>query len=178
MIHVGLAESERDLEGILTLQRDCRAPTDDGFVTVAHTLEDLRAMHAIAPSVIARDERGGVVAYALVMPRETRARIPVLEPMFQMIEALPPGTLCGRPDSRWYVMGQIAVAPAHRGTGLFTRLYDAHRAHYRDRFDAVVTEVATRNPRSLRAHQRVGFRTLLTYRDGTDEWELIAWEWR
>lgn len=177
-VTVGIVESDRDLEGILALQRECREPTDDGFVTVAHTLALLRAMHALAPSIVARDGAGQVVGYALVMAHETRALIPILEPMFQMIEALPESTICGRPDARWYVMGQVAVAPAYRGTGLFARMYDEHRARYQDRFDAVVTEVATRNPRSLRAHERVGFRTISTYRDATDEWALIAWEWR
>ena len=74
-------------------------------------------------------------------------------------------------------MGQIAVAPSHRGTGVFDALYAEHRARYQERFDLVVTEVATRNTRSLRAHQRVGFRTVTTYRDATDEWALIAWSW-
>jgi len=175
---VGLAESDRDLEGILALQRALRAPTPDGFVTVRHTLEVLRAMHALAPSVVARDDAGEVVGYALVMPRETRALVPILEPMFAKVEELPPPALSAAPDPRWYVMGQIAVAPAWRGTGVFDAMYAEHRARYQDRFDAVVTEVATRNPRSLRAHERVGFRTLLTYRDETDEWALIAWDWR
>ena len=176
-VTVGIAESDRDLEGILALQRECREPTADGFVTVAHTLDILRAMHAVAPSIVARDADGRIVGYALVMPRETRALVPILEPMFQMIEALPESTICGRPGARWYVMGQVAVGPAHRGTGLFDRMYAEHHARYRDRFDAVVTEVATRNPRSLKAHERVGFRTVSTYRDATDEWALIAWEW-
>ena len=176
-VSVGIVESDRDLEGILALQRECREPTRDGFVTVAHTLDVLRAMHALAPSIVGRDAAGLVVGYALVMPKETRTLVPILEPMFRMIEALPESTICGRPGARWYVMGQIAIAPAHRGTGLFARLYVEHRARYRGRFDAVVTEVATRNPRSLKAHERVGFRTITTYRDATDEWALMAWEW-
>ena len=177
-VTVGLVESERDLEGILALQRECRPPTADGFVTVEHTLDLLRAMHALAPSIVARDAGGRIAGYALVMPKATRTLIPILEPMFQMIEGLPEGTICGRPGARWYVMGQVAVAPAHRGSGLFTRLYEEHRARYQHAFDAVVTEVSTRNPRSLAAHRRVGFRTISRYRDATDEWDVIAWEWR
>ena len=169
---IGLAESDRDLEGILALQRASRAPTSDGFVTVQHTLAILQAMHALAPSVVARDDRGDVVGYALVMPRETRALIPILEPMFAMIERLPIAT------ARWYVMGQIAVAPSHRGTGVFDAMYAEHRARYRDRFDVLITEIATRNTRSMRAHARVGFATIETYRDATDEWALVAWDWR
>lgn len=176
-VSVGLVESDRDLEGVLALQRASRAPTQDGFVTVEHTLDILRAMHALAPSVVARDPNGAVVGYAIVMPREARALLPILEPMFAMIERLPPAALGARSNSRWYVMGQIAVAPAHRGSGVFDALYAEHRARYRERFDLVITEVATRNTRSMRAHQRVGFRTVTTYRDATDEWALIAWDW-
>lgn len=164
---VGLAESDADLEGILALQRASREPTADGFVTVQHTLEILRAMHALAPSVVARDAGGAVVGYALVMPREARALLPILEPMFAKLDDLLP------PSVRWYVMGQIAVAPSHRGSGVFDAMYAEHRARYRDRFDAVITEVATRNTRSIRAHARVGFTTLDVYRDATDEWALI-----
>lgn len=176
-VSVGLVESDRDLEGILALQRASRAPTQDGFVTVEHTLDILRAMHALAPSVVARDSRGAIVGYAIVMPKEARALLPILDPMFAMIERLPAAAVSARPNARWYVMGQIAVAPAHRGSGVFDALYAEHRARYRERFELVVTEVATRNTRSMRAHQRVGFRTVTTYRDATDEWALIAWDW-
>jgi GNAT superfamily N-acetyltransferase len=172
-VTVGLAEGDRDFEGILALQRASRAPTSDGFVTVEHTLDTLRAMHALAPSVVARDRDGQIAGYALVMPQETRALVPIIEPMFALIETL----AWARPPKRWYVMGQVAVAPAHRGTGIFDALYAEHRARYRERFDAVITEVATRNTRSMRAHQRIGFRTLTTYRDATDEWAVIAWDW-
>jgi len=87
---VGLVDSDRDLEGILALQRESRAPTQDGFVTVEHTLDILRAMHALAPSVVARDSDGAIAGYAIVMPQEVRALLPILEPMFAMIERLPP----------------------------------------------------------------------------------------
>jgi GNAT superfamily N-acetyltransferase len=134
-------------------------------------------MHALAPSLVARDRDGIVVGYALVMPREASALLPILDPMFTEIEQLPPGSLTGGPNPRWYVMGQIAVAPSHRGSGVFDALYAGHRKLYCDRYDLVFTEVATRNTRSLRAHERVGFRTVKVYRDETDEWALIAWSW-
>jgi GNAT superfamily N-acetyltransferase len=177
MATVGLVESERDLEGILALQRASRAPTADGFVTAQHTLDILRAMHVLAPSIVARDEDGIIAGYALVMLQEARALVPLLDPMFDLIERLPLAQLFATPNPRWYVMGQVAVAPSHRGTGLFDALYAEHRTRYRDRFDVLITEVATRNTRSMRAHERVGFRTLITYRDALDEWALIGWNW-
>lgn len=172
---VGLAESDRDLQGILALQRASRAPTTDGFVTVQHTLEILQRMRALAPSIVARDVNGEVVGYALTMLKEARPWLPILEPMFVQLEQLPASIL--KPSARWYIMGQCAVGPSHRGSGAFDAMYAEHRARYRDRFDEVITEVATRNTRSMRAHERVGFRTLVNYQDATDDWALIAWDW-
>jgi hypothetical protein len=170
MMSVGIVESDVDLHGILALQRASREPTADGFVTVEHTLEILRAMHALMPSIVARDETGTIVAYALAMPKETRELLPILEPMFVQIERLPIAP-------RWYVMGQVAVAPAQRGTGVFDALYAEHRARHAGRFDEIVTEVSLRNARSLRAHERVGFRSVLEYEDATDRWAILAWRW-
>jgi hypothetical protein len=47
---------------------------------------------------------------------------------------------------------------------------------YGGRFDFTVTEVAARNPRSLRAHARVGFQALHVYADAStgEEWHVIA----
>lgn len=170
MTRVGLARNDRDLEGILALQQASRVPTQDGFVTVKHTLEILQAMHRLAPSVVAWDDQESIVAYAITMPREARPLVPILEPMFAMLDKMDiPG--------EWYVMGQVAVAPAQRGLGVFDRLYHQHRTHYARRWAQIITEVATRNGRSLRAHQRVGFRTIKTYQDSTDHWAVIAWDW-
>jgi hypothetical protein len=160
-----------DLDRVLALQRenhrDVAEDAPDGFVTVRHTRADLEAMHALAPSVVADAAGGGALAgYALVMLRESKARLPILAPMFARLDAMDLG--------RYYVMGQICVAAAHRGQGVFDALYRGHRHHYGDAFDRVVTEIATRNIRSMRAHARVGFRVLETYRDATDTWAIVA----
>jgi L-amino acid N-acyltransferase YncA len=161
-----------DLPAILRLQlenleRDPDEARDQGFVTVVHDLRKLTQMHALAPSVIAEDE-GQIVGYAIAMPVETRALIPVLEPMFQQLEKLSLG--------RFYVMGQICVAKSHRGRGVFDALYQGHRALYGKSFDRAVTEIATRNTRSMRAHERVGFQVIHRYRDETDDWAVVAWD--
>jgi RimJ/RimL family protein N-acetyltransferase len=80
-------------------------------------------------------------------------------------------------DYRFYVMGQICVAESHRGQGVFDGLYNAHKRLLSADFDLCVTEVATRNTRSSRAHERVGFRTIHTYQDHTDVWNVVVWDW-
>jgi ribosomal protein S18 acetylase RimI-like enzyme len=178
MIEARPVKDEPELRQILDLQRANLArnlsadeTASQGFVTVEHDLEVLRRMHAIAPSIIATDG-DRLAGYALVMPLECRSFIPVLEPMFERLGAL------GFLQRRFYVMGQICVGKPWRGQGVFDLLYRAHRRHLREAYDFVVTEVATRNNRSMRAHERIGFVTIERYRDATDEWALMSWDFR
>jgi ribosomal protein S18 acetylase RimI-like enzyme len=179
LLKTGLVTGRAELEQILQLQaanlRGHVPPEQaarEGFLTVAHTLDVLERMHALAPSVLAKEgER--LAGYALVMPVEARAFVPILDPLFQLLETL---SWRGRPlrEHAYYVMGQICVAEGYRGQGVFDALYREHRASYADRFECTVTEVSTRNTRSLRAHARVGFEVVTTYRDATDEWAVVA----
>jgi RimJ/RimL family protein N-acetyltransferase len=61
---------------------------------------------------------------------------------------------------------------------LFDRLYQTHKEVYKPRFDILATEIATRNKRSRRAHERIGFQTVNVYRDTLDEWAVVVWDWR
>ena len=167
------SDGDRDLDEILRLQRENLpaqlSPEEsarEGFVTVQHTREALAQMHALAPSIVAR--RDGVFAgYALTMPPEARACAPILAPMFQQLDE----RLAGR---RYYVMGQICIARPFRGQGLFDHLYAAQFQHCRARWDLCVTEVSLDNPRSLRAHQRLGFTPLSQH----DRWVVLSSEIR
>lgn len=145
-----------------------------GFVTVRHEPDVLLRMNRAYPSVIAKDgER--LAGYCLVMPREFGPEVPVLAPMFDLLETL---SWRGRPlrDGGWFVMGQVCVAEAYRGQGVFDGLYAKLREVCRTDFDFVVTEIAERNARSLRAHERVGFETIHVYPDATtgEVWHVVA----
>src|SRR6185503_343824 len=97
---------ESDLDGVLTLQRaNHRDNVDspDGFVTVVHTRDTLAKMNALLRSIVARDDI--VVGYALSMARECRSLLPILGPMFDVLDTLALG--------RFYVMGLICGAAAH-----------------------------------------------------------------
>ncbi len=171
-------QGEHELEQILELQRANLARNlsaediaSQGFVTVEHSLEVLRRMHAIRPSIVAK-EGEQLAGYALVMPVECRSFLPILEPMFGRLDAL------GIGRQRFYVMGQICVEQRWRSRGVFDLLYMAHRRCLGSEYDCVVTEVAMRNTRSMRAHQRIGFDVIDRYRDATDEWALLRWDWK
>jgi ribosomal protein S18 acetylase RimI-like enzyme len=147
-----------------------------GFVTLRHDLQTLQQMHALSPSVIIKDSNE-IVAYALTMLPECRVLVPHLEPMFDLLDGL---NWNSRPLStlHFYVMGQICVAKAYRGRGLVQMLYQHHKKIFQSKFDLFVTEISTRNLRSLRAHEKIGFKTIHTHRDQLDEWVVVAWDWK
>jgi ribosomal protein S18 acetylase RimI-like enzyme len=178
-----LASTDAELEQILQLQfanlpqnLDHQQIREQGFVTVKHSLPLLQRMNGAAGQVIAK-HGNKVVGYALVMLKEFREMIPVLMPMFDMIGSL---SLEGKPlsEERYYVMGQICVHQDYRGQGVFDGMYAKHRAAYSSMFDILITEVSSRNTRSMRAHERVGFKTIHTFQDDTDEWNIVLWDWR
>ncbi|WP_224491110.1 GNAT family N-acetyltransferase [Robertkochia flava] len=174
--------TREDLDGILQLQqenhKDHLSPsemTTEGFLTVKHTPELLEEMNRELKHIIAVVNKK-VVGYALCMTPNLRNRLPVLESMFEKLDGLSfEGSALK--DSAYYIMGQICVDKYYRGTGVFTKLYEGHRKFYSGRYDHIITEVSEGNPRSLRAHEKTGFQTLLRYRDTTDNWHLILWNW-
>lgn len=183
-VYFGNPDGEKDIRQILDLQREnlpanisSEEQSDQGFVTVQHNLGLLSDMNAAEPQVIAKDA-DRVVGYALVMLRSFAQRVPVLIPMFELLNTL---SYEGRSlaESAYYAVGQVCVAKSHRGQGVFDGLYEQHRRQMANRYDFVITEVATRNQRSLRAHARVGFKTIHRYTapDG-EEWDIVLWDWK
>ena len=156
--HISLAEKEKE-----------------GFVTLQHSREILDLMNAIQPSVIAVDE-GKVIGYALVMDLACRALVPALEPMFSILDTI---ELNGKPllQNRFYVMGQVCLDKDYRGTGVFAALYEKHRELFSQQYDFVVTEISAGNSRSLRAHEKTGFRIIHRHEDAADEWVVVVWNW-
>ena len=146
-----------------------------GFLTVRHDLEILWRMNQSEPSVIAKDGES-VVGYALIMPKSFAQEVPILEPFFNLLETHNWDGRNFSKSDRWFVMGQVCVAEAYRGKKVFDGMYAKMREICRDRFDFTVTEVAERNTRSLRAHERVGFKTVHRYGESLtgENWRVIV----
>lgn len=144
----------------------------EGFVTVEHDLDLLTRMNTPHPHIVAR-AAGEIIGYALVMGREMAKSIPVLLDMFEQINAIVyRGNRLGQ--SRYVVMGQICIAKAWRGKGVFAGLYEAMARRLSGHFDYIITEIALRNTRSMRAHEKAGFEKVLEYRGATGEdWTIV-----
>jgi ribosomal protein S18 acetylase RimI-like enzyme len=179
---VKLVDSKEELEQILILQQknhfdniSFSERTKNGFVTVKHDIDLLMKMNRVSQQIVAIDDNK-VVGYALVMLKEFKEMIPVLIPMFKMFERLEFNN--NKLDGyNYYVMGQICISESHRGLGIFEMLYLKHKEIYSNKFDVCLTEVSTSNFRSMKAHEKVGFKTIHSFEDKTDKWNILLWDW-
>lgn len=170
--------TQDELASILSLQKENLQKNisqeevqSQGFVTVVHDMETLASICRPYRHAMVYD--GKVLkGYALVMLREHADKIKILIPMFKKINTL---SYQASPLSsqRYFVMGQICIAKPYRSTGLFATLYHILAEQMRDHFDFIITEVSMRNPRSLRAHEKVGFENIHQYNAEGEDWIIL-----
>ena len=183
MLQATLVTTEEELKAIHRLnQQNLKAHLspgemkEEGFVTWLYPLALLQNMHRLAPGVIVKDG-DKVVGYALATPKEASVFHPDLQNMIRHLEDV---MYTGKPLSayRYYCMGQICMDKSYRGKGLVKLLYEQHKKTYSPQYDLLITEISTSNPRSLRAHEKIGFKTAHIYRDAMDEWNVVIWDWQ
>ena len=182
-INYTLLTTDTEIHQLLALQQSnlpqnisSQEAQSQGFVTVEHDYALMKAMNDAEAHVIAKDQQT-VIGYALVMLSSFQDRIPVLQPMFALLDGLnfKDKQLS---DCQYFVMGQVCIDKNYRGQGIFDGLYENLQKNYHQKYEFVVTEVATRNVRSIKAHQRVGFELLHRYTDPRgEEWDVIVWDW-
>jgi GNAT superfamily N-acetyltransferase len=181
MTEITIASTDQHFDEILALQRRYHAravspevQAKEGFVFAEHTVPLLRRMAAQSPQAIAVSE-GHVVGYCLTLPPSLQAEVPVLVPMFAQFERC---LYRGKPlpAYRLVVGGQVCVDRTHRGQGLLARLYDQIRLTLGNVRDLCVTEIATRNQVSIRAHEKMGFEVISAYSDPREDWVIVAWD--
>lgn len=183
MIIYTTSKTDDDLQQILELQQQNLAKNlsreqaiAQGFVTVSHRLKDLQKMNAIEQHVIAKED-DRVVAYLLAMTTDLKADIPVLVPMFDMFEQIE-FRQQKIANYKYIVVGQVCVAAGYRGKGILDNCYALYKEKFKHHYDFAITEIAIRNQRSIRAHQRIGFETVHEYAapDG-EQWSIVVWKW-
>lgn len=171
------ASNDKELYEILDLQKQnlkhtltSESKLKEGFVTVKHSFEVLKRMNDKCAHCIAKDN-DKVVGYALCMLNEFRNEVPELVAMFNYMDGIIESK--GLTELNYFIMGQVCVDNSYRGQGIFRGLYSFLNSELKKNFDAVVTEVNTKNRRSSDAHKAVGFELLDTHTDDGEDWELI-----
>ncbi|MEZ0611578.1 N-acetyltransferase family protein [Fibrella sp. WM1] len=183
-ISITTTQTDDDLRGLLALQQRNQVRNvppelqqQQGFVTLVYSFEQMKRMHEAAPSVIAKDG-DEVVGYAITAVPQVRPFVPELGTLFDLIDSL---DYEGKPLGTYpyYVVGQVCVASGYRGQGLFDAMYAHHKTLYQAQFRLFITDISARNARSLRAHERVGFRSIHTFHEpaANEIWHVVVWDW-
>jgi hypothetical protein len=182
MIRYTTSDTRAELEGILTLQK-ANLPyalsheeiRSQGFVTVSHTYAQLEGLNNIEKHIIGKDG-DNVIAYLLAMTKQSAGDIPVLIPMFEIFNnIIHRGKRVN--EYNYIVIGQACVGKDYRGQGVFDEIYKAYRNHFIKKYDFAITEIDSTNERSMRAHERVGFKVVHEYKDGGKNWLVVLWDW-
>ena len=178
MIQYVYSNAIEDLKQILSLQAANLAPAlqegeaeTEGFVTIHHDLKLLEDLGKEYPHTLAKDGEQ-VVGYALSMPPSCAHTIEILIPMFDAINA---SIYKGQSlkEASYMVMGQICIDKAYRRQGIFRQLYQSMSDLLRGEVDYIITEVSSRNERSLQAHLAVGFEILDQHEEEGKRWITI-----
>ncbi len=176
--------SEEDIRGILALQQQnlkknlsAEQAKTQGFLTVAHQFEALKAMNDAEPSVIAKDGEK-IVGYCLAMLPKFRNEVPELRTLFDLLDTLAfNGTQLK--DTNYCIMGQVCVGEGYRSIGLFDKMNLRLKESLQQNYSLCVTDISQNNTRSLRAHERVGYQPIADFFDENlnETWIIVAWQW-
>ena len=163
--------NDQNLKQKLSVQMQAR----EGFVTWLYSIDLLKKMHELAPSIIIKDNEK-LVAYALTTLKEATLFHGDLKGMFQNLETV---QYKDQPLStqNFCCMGQICVDKEYRGKGLVHMLYQKHKEVYSPLYHFILTEISKNNYRSVKAHEKMGFQSIYTYGDAMDEWNVVVWDW-
>jgi L-amino acid N-acyltransferase YncA len=106
-----------------------------------------------------------------------KSSYPVLKAFFDLFDHI---EYEGKPVSSWHylVIGQACIDKNYRGKGMLKKLYAAFSNQLSGKYDFAISEIATRNLRSMNAHKRLGFTVVHEYTgpDGV-RWSVVILDW-
>ena len=179
MITYATAKSRSDLNQILELQKanlkssvSLKEYTKEGFVTLKHDIELLEELNAPYAHIIAKNGLK-IIGYALITIPVKISSIPLLQATIQELE----GVVYHQNqilDLKYFIMGQVCIDKSYRGQGIFQGLYQKMKDQMKSDFEIIITEIATDNKRSMRAHEKVGFEILKIHRENDADWAIVG----
>jgi len=147
-----------------------------GFLTAEYSLQILEEMHSQEPAIIAMDG-DKLAGYALVTTKAVRHCHPLVTELFNAIDLLEYKQVALK-QINYVVVGQLCVNKVYRGKGIVSQLYNHFRDSLAEKYPYCLTDVATANQRSLKAHKHAGFEVINHLEYGGLGWEIVLWDWR
>lgn len=127
----------------------------DGFVTTLFTREQFKKLIEEENGLALACDGDKIVGYAMAASWDYWSDWPLFE---HMIEDLPNTKYLGQTLSteNSYQYGPIAVDSDYRGGDVFPNLFEFSRQQMKDRYPILLTFINKINPRSYRAHEKLG----------------------
>ena len=184
MITITRATTIDDINGILQLHLlnlkgniSNEEAQHEGFVSAEYDLNSLNKINSICPSIIAVDITKKIIGYALVVTKEFYGHHDLLDDLFRSVDALSFNGECLEGIS-YVIVGQLCVAKSFRGQGVVQMMYNFYRDELCSKYKYCITDIASNNPRSLKAHLKTGFQVIDSKGYGGLTWDVVLWDWR
>lgn len=170
--------TNQDMSGVVALQDAnlvsnlSSAEQKDGFLSGAFTAEQFSEMNDDVGILIALDG-DVVVGFICIGSVEFNIAYPLPA---AMIEAFSNLYYDGRRVDSYVcvIAGPVCIAKEKRGTGLFEIMYNQVSSILPAHVQLITTLVSKSNPRSLRAHEKVGMQVLGDFNYNAREFVIMA----
>lgn len=158
----------KDIPAVKNLQKKYHVSTiseedkKDGFVTTLFTQEQFKELIEEEDGLFIATDNGEIIAYAMAASWDYWSAWPLFQ---LMIEDLPSteylGTTLSTENS--YQYGPIAIEKNYRGTEVLPNLFEFAKRKMHKKYPILITFINSTNPRSLRAHEKLGLDTIKTF---------------
>ena len=130
----------------------------DGFLSVGWTAEQYAAMNDDLAVIIAVQDK---VVKAFLCASTVQFNLPFDLPK-AMIDQFPHAMYDGKPLTEWraFIGGPVCVDASLRGQGILEKLYACLYEMVAPQYDLAIVFVSTTNPRSIKAHEKVGMQVV------------------
>lgn len=177
--------SKEDFDQLINLQNEnlvsvlSEEQKQDGFLSASFTHEQFAMFNEDLAVIVAVDESGTEADAACVqgflvtstaelnlsypLPAAMIARYPQLKYKAQTLDSF-----------KSFVAGPVCVAKSQRGKGIFQGIYSALPSILPPDYELAVALVSTTNPRSIRAHEKVGMEKIDQFEFGGREFYTLV----
>ena len=147
----------------------------DGFVTTLFTCEQFKEIIEEENGLAIACDGDDVVGYAMAASWEYWSKWPLFQ---HMIKDLPTTEYLGQVLSveNSYQYGPIAIHTDYRGSLVLPNLYEFSRTQMKDRYPIMITFINQINPRSIRAHAKLGLDIIKSFEFNNNQYYELGYD--
>lgn len=147
----------------------------NGFVTTLFTEKQFRKLIESENGLALACDGNRIVGYAMAASWEYWSAWPLFQHMIQDLENTEYlGENLTTENS--YQYGPIAVHSDYRGTDVFPNLFEFSRIQMKQRYPIMITFVNQINPRSVRAHEKIGLDLIKEFKFNNNSYYELGYD--